>query len=347
MLTPRERTTEVPWGLMELWTHDEGVGVDSPEMLSEAKVGRFRPSARRYGGPDYGVWGVRRSSSGGARMPGQRGDVPSEAHSESAAGSASHRFAARLFGPFQISRDGDPLNGAAELRRTSARTLLKWFLLNPDVRVESSELCELLWRERNSRSNLNQLHVTLHYLRRLLEPTLAARQPSTFIRSDGRGRYWFDFTGCWWTDVTEVERLFAAGKDAEAKGDAKTAITSYEALLGYYRQTFLPENLFDEAFDSARTAFDVAHQNAESRLLRLYLIRGLPHEALPIALSILDRDPLSEEASTALAEVSLLQGNVLSARAQLAGYLETVRRELGVGPSRTVRQLWERIERAR
>lgn len=265
---------------------------------------------------------------------------------EPAAEAADHRFAARLFGPFQVSRDGDPLSDAAGLRRRSARTLLKWFLLNPDVRVASPELCELLWPGRSPRGDPNRLHVTLHYLRHLLEPGLAARQPSAFIRSDGKGRYWFDFAGCWWTDVAEAERLFAAARNAEANGDIEAAIGAYEVLLDYHRRTFLPENLFDQAFDSSRTAHDVACRDAESRLLRLYLIRGLAHEALPIALSILDRDPFSEEASTAIAEISLRQGNVLAARTRLADYLGTLHRELGADPSRTVLRLWERIERA-
>ncbi|MEC3957778.1 BTAD domain-containing putative transcriptional regulator [Nocardia sp. CDC153] len=258
----------------------------------------------------------------------------------------SHRFQARFFGPFHVSRDGAPLNDAAELGRTSARTLLKWFLLNPGIRVGSLELCELLWPVRRSRSNPNRLHVTLHYLRHLLEPDLAARQPSTFIRSDGKGLYWFDFADSWWTDVRAAERLLAAGKDADTKGDVETAITSYELVLDYYRRTFLPENLFDEAFDSSRTAYDVAHRDVESRLLRLYLVRGQIHKALPIALSVLERDPYSEEASTAIAEVNLRQGNVLAARTQFARYLETIRRELGADPSGSALRLWERIQRA-
>lgn len=280
-------------------------------------------------------------------MPEQNAGVQDGVRRRSDTEAASHRFAARLFGPFQISRDGDPLNDAAGLGRRSTRTLLKWFLLNPDVRVGRLELCALLWPDRRSRSNPNRLQVNLYYLRHLLEPNLAARQPSTFIRSDGKGRYWFDFADRWWTDVVEVDRLFAAGKHAEASGDTDTAITSYELLLDYYDRTFLPGDLFNEAFDASRAAHDVARRDAETRLLRLYLIRGLTHKALPIALSVLERDPYSEEASTAMAEVSLLQGNVLAARTQFAGYLKTVHRELGIDPSRTALQLWERIERAR
>ena len=255
-----------------------------------------------------------------------------------------HRYVACLFGPFKILRDGDPLEQA--LSRASARTLLKWFLLNPGARIEAADLCELLWPSFRYSKNPNRLHVTLHYLRRLLEPGLAARQSSAFIRTDGKRRYWFDPSGSWWTDVSEVERLFVAGKSAEVKGDTEAAIASYEDLLDYYDRTFLPENLFDEVFDSARTAQDVAHRTAQIRLLRLYLLRGLLHKALPCALSVLDRDPYSEEAWTAIAEVSLLQGNILAARTQLADYLDKVRRELRADPSPSALQLWERIRRA-
>lgn len=271
-----------------------------------------------------------------------RGDAPG-AHIED---SAPHQFAANLFGPFQISRDGTPITDGAGLSRTSARTLLKWFLLNRDLRVESRELSGLLWPDHTSSRNPNRLHVTLHYLRHVLEPDLGARQQSTFIRSDGRGRYWFDFAGCWRTDIAEVEQLFARGKAAENSGDTEQAIISYERLLEYYCRSFLPENLFDEAFDACRTEHEVAHRDAESRLLRLYLVQDAAHKALPIALSILDRDPFSEEASTAIAEICLQQGNVLAARTQFRRYLESVHRDLGAAPSRSALQMWERIERA-
>jgi DNA-binding SARP family transcriptional activator len=257
----------------------------------------------------------------------------------------SEKYEAQLFGPFQILRNGKPLNDPA-LGRTSVRILLTWFLLNPGVHFESAELCELLWPSRRPANRSNRLAVTLHYLRHLLEPELGRRQPSKFIRSDGHGRYWFDYAGCWWTDVLDVERLFAAAKTAETKGDASAAITSYERLLDYYSQTFLPENLFDEVFDSVRAAQDVVHHTAQSRLLRLYLRRGLPHKVLSCALSVQDRDPYAEEAATAIAELNLLQGNTLAARTQLAGYVQTVHRELGVDPSPEVMRLWERVRRA-
>lgn len=279
-------------------------------------------------------------------MPERRAGPLDEVPGGPVTGTAGHRYTARLYGPFRVSRDSKLLNDAAAMGRTSARTLLKWFLLHPGVHVEPLDLCELLWPERVPRRQLNRLHVTLHDLRYLLEPKLTARQPSTFIRSDGKRGYRFDFDNRWWTDIIEIDRLLARGRRAEANEDLETAIASYEQLLDYYSRTFLPENLFDKAFDSCRTAYDVAQRDTENRLLRLYAIFGLTHKALPIALSVLERDPYSEEASTAIAEANLLQGNVLAARTRLATYAETVKRELGVDPGQATLRLRERIERA-
>lgn len=279
-------------------------------------------------------------------MPERRSDTLAGQRRSSTTDAPVSRYEACLFGPFQILRNGDPVTDPA-LRRASARTLLKWFLLNPGVRVRSAELCRLLWPGSGAAHRHNKLHVTLHHLRHLLEPQLAARQPSTFIHSDGAGQYWFDFSGLWSTDVLDVDRLFAAAKAAEAKGNTQSAITCYERLLDYYSRTFLPENLFDEIFDSLRAVHDVAHHRVQSQLLRLYLTRGLHHKAISCALSILDQEPYSEEAATAIAEVNLSQGNVLSARNQLAGYLQTVHRELEVSPSPAIVQLWERVRRSR
>lgn len=149
-------------------------------------IGTTHPGGAGYRDNDAPCCSMRLSLGGEAQMPERHARARNEVRDRPTA--ATHHFAARFFGPFQISRDGDPIDDAAELGRTSARTLLKWFLLNEGVRIESPQLNELLWPGRRSRSNPNRLHVTLHYLRHLLEPGLAARQPSTFIRSDGKGR---------------------------------------------------------------------------------------------------------------------------------------------------------------
>jgi DNA-binding SARP family transcriptional activator len=252
------------------------------------------------------------------------------------------KYQAWFFGPYRVLLDGRPLADPT-WRRASVRTLLKWFLLNPGEPFKAAELCELLWPGQNQESSSNKMHVTLHYLRRLLEPGLPSRQASTFIRSDQRGHYWFDLSDCWWTDVLEVEWLSNAAGAAQERGDDRAAITLYTRLLDHYERTFLLEDIYDDAFASFRSAHEFRNDEVLHRLLRLNLDAGLGHEALSYALTILDRDPYSEDAVKAIAEIYLRQGNITAAIMRLDEFLRTVERDLGIMPSRDLINLRETI----
>lgn len=257
----------------------------------------------------------------------------------------STHYEARLFGPFRVQRAGEALSDT-DFRRSAAKTLLKWFLLNPATRVRGSEICELLWPSRTPMSSARLLHVTLHYLRHVLEPHLASRQASTFIRTDGANRHWFDDADSWWVDVRDSERLVSEAQAAELRADHRLATERYEAALAYHEQVFLPEDVYDDAFMSWRTAQEVAAEQVRSRLLRLYLTQRLAHKALTLGLSMLAHDAACEQGLTAMVEVYLGQGNPLAARRMLDDYLRALREEGGGEPSPEVMRLWRRSEQA-
>ncbi|WP_433018870.1 AfsR/SARP family transcriptional regulator [Kribbella sp. CA-294648] len=252
-------------------------------------------------------------------------------------------FEARLFGPFQILRTGSGAVESKAMARSSVRTLLKWFLLNPGDRFEAGTLCEVLWPNASAPVLSKRLDVTVHHLRRLLEPDLPARQRSRFVRSDRDRLYWFDLGGCWWTDLQEAQALSVSARRAESVGDDEGAIALYESIVQCHEKTFLLENVFDEAFASARAAQEVAHQEALNRLLPVYVRVGALHKAIPCALALLELDPYSEVAATTLAEIHLRQGHQISARKQLFESLQRVQQELGCRPSEHALQVWRQV----
>src|SRR5262245_49891107 len=134
-------------------------------------------------------------------------------------------FQAWLFGPFRVARDGVEITDA-DWSRKSARTLLKWFLVSPDRQFSGAELCAVLWAGRPGGGTARNLHVTLHFLRHVLEPDLPRRRPSSFIRTDDTGRYWFDPLDHWWTDAGEMERLWQSAHASGERGDSDAAIGS-------------------------------------------------------------------------------------------------------------------------
>src|SRR5947209_14108083 len=87
------------------------------------------------------------------------------------------RYKAFFFGPFRITRDEQPL-GEPNWRRNKAKALLKWFLLNHGDLFSMDQLSRLFWAESTEKVAINNLHVTLHYLRRVLEPDLTHGEPS-------------------------------------------------------------------------------------------------------------------------------------------------------------------------
>ncbi|MEU8238204.1 bacterial transcriptional activator domain-containing protein [Actinoplanes missouriensis] len=179
--------------------------------------------------------------------------------------------------------------------------------------------------------------MTLHYLRRVLEPDLSSRCPSRFIHTDA-GRYWFDPQDSWWTDVDEMRQLWTPARAAD---DA--AIPALNRLLDYYRQGFLPEELYADAFAGFRDAHSRGHDEALHTLLGLYRDRGRRYETLTCAQQILDRDPYSEPTVTVLVEAHLEQGNRRAAIAELDRFLRVQGEDLGVKPSRHLLALRQRV----
>ncbi|MFI6044695.1 BTAD domain-containing putative transcriptional regulator [Nocardia sp. NPDC051321] len=251
-------------------------------------------------------------------------------------------YRAWLFGPFRVTRDDEPL-GEPTWPRASARKLLKWLLLNPGESSGGTDLCDLLWPGRRSKDCTNRLHVTLHCLRQILEPDLARQQASTFIRTDRHGRYWFEPAGCWWLDVLETERLWQAARSARRNRDRAAAIVLYQQVISYYEQTFLPEDIYDDAFDPFRTSHGRRYDAVLRELLDLYLHEGLNYEVISCASALLENDPYSELAMRAIAEVNLREGNVTRASTELDRFVWTIEHDLGTAPGKDLLELRRRI----
>lgn len=248
------------------------------------------------------------------------------------------RYRAWFFGPFRVTVRGDQ-GGELECRRTAVKKLLKWFLLHPLETMSGDQLIELLWPERRPLSAVDSLNVTLHYLRRWLEPELLRGQSSRFVRTDGRRNYWFDPAAGWWNDVQGARELEQAARRAERRQDAPAAMSLYRRLVGYYRLPFLPEDVYDDAFSDHRHEFEIARSRALERFMWLCLETGQLAGALSSALQVLAFDPYNRAAVRAIVDVYLRQGNLTAAVCQLDEFMLALDRELGIPGDRELLNL--------
>jgi len=254
------------------------------------------------------------------------------------------RYKAYLFGPFRVMRDEQVL-GEPNWRRNKAKTLLKWFLLNPGKFFSADQLSKLWWPDIEPTTAAKNMHITIHYLRHLLEPDLEAGQKSTFIRRNTHNFYWFDLNESWWVDIFEVERLTISAKEAENCGDCATAIAHHQKIIDYYNLGFLPEEVYEDPFSPYRRQHDYAYEQIFEKLMQLCTQANRLDDVLTYGLQALSLDPYCEVAVRAIVNVYLERGNVTGAIHMLDSFQNLLKQELRLAPSEEMRALRKNILR--
>lgn len=221
--------------------------------------------------------------------------------------------------------------------------LLKWFLLNPAQRISADELCTLFWPGRRKKSAINNLHVNLNYLRRVLEPSLPSGGSSKFIHRSQQNHYWFEPMDLWWTDIVEVQTISSAARDADRSGSTYSAISLYDQAAGYYRLTFLPEDVYQDAFAPYRQKQDIAHAQCLNRLMQLHLRTCQLPKALACAMDLMHIDPYNGDAVKTIVQVHKRQGNITGAIRQLDHFFQTLEDDMQIAPDSELLALRESL----
>ncbi len=209
-----------------------------------------------------------------------------------------------------------------EWRTEKAKGLLAYLLWKGREGATREELCAALWPDRSLEEAANTFHVTLHRLRRVLEPERT--RGSRYIRYH-LGRYRFAFDTPHELDVTRFRRLAATDEVAELK----QAVVLYrgEYLQGLYWA--LPAEVEIE-----RRHLENLYAQALRRLGEQ--CRGRERERyLEQLLSVV---PADEAANRALVLAYLREGRLDLARRRLARWQQCLE-ELGLESPDTLQTL--------
>lgn len=255
-------------------------------------------------------------------------------------------YKAYFFGPFHVTRDEQQL-GEPFWRRNKAKMLLKWFLLNPGELFSMAQLSNMFWPDASREVAIRNMHVTVHHLRRVLEPNLAPGCPSTFIRRNRHNYYWFDLSNIWWTDLFDIQHLTVAAKEAERAGDLVKAFALYGKLTSYYSLIFLPEDIYENIFAPYRRQHEYAYTQLIEHVMHLYLQANQLDDALSCAFHMLSIDPYSEEAVNTIVHIHLREGNKAAALRQLDDFSSFLKKDLGIDPGKELLTLRSNILKTR
>lgn len=254
-------------------------------------------------------------------------------------------YRAYLFGPFRLLHGDQPI-GELMQRRNKARMILKWFLLNSGKLGSADEFIDLFWPEIVPEKALSNFHVTMHYLRHMLEPSLLPRQESTFIRRKPNNFYWFQMNESWWIDTNDLEMLLERAREYDQRGDERRSAYYYRKAAQYYSQGLLPEDECESWLRPYRSRYKHTYLQVLTRLIQIYTQWNELEEVLEYAYQSLLIDPYSEKAVQAIVEAHLQQGNTTLAQRRLDAFWSSLHADLGLYPNKELYTLRERIRAA-
>lgn len=251
-------------------------------------------------------------------------------------------FSVRFFGKFTFSRANSKLPPGG-WRRHAAQRLFKWFLLHPGRHFSTEQLISTFWPEIAPEIAQSSLHVNMHFLRRLLEPTLAPYTLPCYLQRDRQGAYWLDMDDHWDVDLSDVQRLREAARASHEQGDELCEFKCYQRLIGATDAGFLPEDVYDEVFSSFHSHYSQIRSNALARFFRLGVHLRHYGEVQLVAYRQLTLDRFDEDAAVALAYVTAAEGEQTRALAELDRFVEGLRMELGSEPGPSLRRLYRSL----
>ncbi|CAN5427434.1 BTAD domain-containing putative transcriptional regulator [soil metagenome] len=237
-----------------------------------------------------------------------------------------------LLGTATIELDGR-LIPVLEWPRKAARSLLLMLLGTPGHRVSRDLVFETLWPDLEPESAANALYKTIHWLRRELEPQLAAGRSSTYLVLTA------DFIALApgldiWSDAEQFERwIMTRSNSPEARRAA------LRQSLQLYRGEFVVDEPYLDWPAARRESLTQLWQRGVLEIAVLDREAGEPDLALPLLETLIERDPLLESAHQELILCHLASGRRDAAQRAYERCARLLHEELDIEPDERTKSL--------
>jgi DNA-binding SARP family transcriptional activator len=232
---------------------------------------------------------------------------------------------ARVLGEVRLTAGGRSLPEKVWPRRT-ARSLLLLLLVTPGHRIVRERAIELLWPDRADPLG-HSWYQALSTLRRVLEPDLPARQPSSYLTVDATAIALADHLVLW-VDADAFEdalRQAEHGSPDEQRGHPRAALALYQADV-------LAEEQGADWVIGRREELHLAWQRAVLQLAALDLHAGEPLTTITALQAVVAADRTAEEVHRALIRAFVAAGERDKALRQYERCRHALQADLGIEP---------------
>lgn len=240
-----------------------------------------------------------------------------------------HRmWRAELLGKVLL-RSGEEV--AHPFRERKVGVLLAMLALQERSRLTREQILEFLWPEESPELSRNRLRVTLHRLRRILEPPEVV--PGSILKAD---RATILISPAVLT--SDVVDFITALNEAQGLLEPSERRPHLERALSLYGGEFLP------GYDSEwviREREHLAHRHFQAlrRLTRDLFVLGSLEQGAALALQAVALEPLNEEARFDLIRIYAGMGEISQALRHYEAYREMLAEEMGAKPAAVTQKL--------
>jgi ATP/maltotriose-dependent transcriptional regulator MalT/DNA-binding SARP family transcriptional activator len=246
------------------------------------------------------------------------------------------------FGGFVVLKDGQAPIEDYQWSGTRPKLLLKSLVAHGGRDIPKDILIEDLWPESDGESAAKSFKVTLHRLRKILEPELSRELGSAYLHLKDN-LVSLDPDLC----RIDVEEFLALSKEIRNLGDRE----SPDALLdrcvraaALYRGDFLPEEPYLSWVEMKRTVLQDNYLEIMAKAIDLYSAANRLSEAADSCKRILRVDPSSDSACQRLMELYHRQGKRTAALKVYGAFKAHVVSEIGVEPDPQTTAMYRKLQ---
>lgn len=173
------------------------------------------------------------------------------------------------------------------------KLLLKAIVTHGSHPLPKDQLIEALWPEVTPQSGERNLKITLHRLRKALEPEMNKMFRSSYVYLKANMIY-LDEELCK-TDLNDFFSLYRRGERKEREGDIEAALLIYDKAIDLYKGDFLPEELYISWIGTKREELQKLYISLLYKIADIKEKRGTSKVAIDCYKKIIQIDPFSEQ----------------------------------------------------
>ena len=251
----------------------------------------------------------------------------------------------RTLGGFEVCRNGGVAIADAHWAGLRQKLLFKAILVNGCREIPKDILMDALWPDSSHDAALKRFKVTLHRLRRILEPEVDQRTGSSFIFLKDN-RVSLDMRRC---RVDVIDFLAACDEVRQLKrdDDDDRILSACRRAVEIYRGDFLPEERYLNWAEMKRAALKERYLAVLMETVGLLERKGDLDEAIRHCSIVIRADALSEQAHQQLMRLFQRQGRRSAALKVYRDLVKTLAVELDTAPDPTTTRIYHEITNAR